>query len=216
MNMKIAILKATIRMNACSIKSDELWFWHAGCALNVIELVPPVEACPSGGIRSAVLGPGPGLTRFTHCVPGGTTFGCFVPRTGLSDDSSTTQTWSLVSCVVVPGFDFEDWLMPSRSEIFAQLCDAALGAGGSLSARDLTPLPIVQSQDDSNGPRAAGEPGPTAKVGAASSASSSVLAAATLLSPALVAAVNLLSTDAASPLPSAPLRQYPDDESVAQ
>jgi predicted cupin superfamily sugar epimerase len=104
--------------------SDELWFWHSGSPITIVELTPM-------GPRYTVLGDG----EFTHMVSAGTSFGCFVP-------SQASGTAALVSCVVVPGFDFADWTMPTREvllrEFPAPACAAVIDV---LSCDGVGPVP---------------------------------------------------------------------------
>lgn len=84
------------------IASDELWFFHAGDPLEVIAL--PEQAGEEVTVwRLSMSSP-------FAAVPAGRTFGSRVAAGG---------RWSLVSCVVAPGFDFADFVMPSRSELLA-------------------------------------------------------------------------------------------------
>ena len=132
-----------VTITACSLKSDELWFWHSGCPINVIELVPPAESGGDAGVRSTVLGQQP-TGPFTHRVPGGTVFGCFVPAAALAAASGAVlpPAWALVSCVVVPGFDFADWAMPGAPELLEEFRGAAAAAAvGLLSTGATQPAP---------------------------------------------------------------------------
>ena len=75
-------------------RQEELWMWHAGGPLTVVELLagtPP-------RVRTTELGPASGV--LCHAVCPGTSFGALLPP---------GSSWSLVSCVVTPGFDFADW-----------------------------------------------------------------------------------------------------------
>lgn len=81
------------------IKSDELWFHHAGGDMVVAELAP------DGTLRETVLGPG---KEPQHVVPAGAWFGAYAPR---------GSGFSLVSCTVSPGFDFADFEMGSRADL---------------------------------------------------------------------------------------------------
>ncbi|NEN95885.1 MAG: cupin domain-containing protein [Moorea sp. SIO3I7] len=88
------------------IRSDELWFYHAGVplCLNYLD--------ETGSQRGILLGAS--LTDGAHpyyCLPGGTWFGAIPSQ----DDS-----FSLVSCVVAPGFDFADFEL-AESGVFPQI-----------------------------------------------------------------------------------------------
>ena len=78
--------------------SEEVWLWHAGGALTVVEVEVAAEAGGRARVRSTELGPGAGV--LTHVVPAGRIFGARLPA---------ASPWALVSCVVSPGFDFAEW-----------------------------------------------------------------------------------------------------------
>jgi predicted cupin superfamily sugar epimerase len=86
------------------IASDELWFFHAGDPLDITAL--DTDAAPASVLR---LGAPPAHTPF-HVIPAGRHFGARVAPGG---------AFSLVSCVVAPGFDFADFAMPSRADLLA-------------------------------------------------------------------------------------------------
>lgn len=88
------------------IASDELWFFHAGDPLEVSGFDP--AAPPDAPATTWRLGPPP--ADFSATVPAGWLFGARVAPGG---------RWSLVSCVVAPGFDFADFTMPSRGDLLA-------------------------------------------------------------------------------------------------
>lgn len=88
------------------IKSDELWFWHAGLPLCVVELQPPTAAGQEAVVKQTLLGPltaapstGPAsaVPSVTHVVTGGTYFGAYCP-------DQQEGGYALVSCVVAPGW----------------------------------------------------------------------------------------------------------------
>ncbi len=82
-----------------TLASDEMWFYHAGSSL----LVHMIE--PDGRYHSQPVGPGEG-EQLQHLVKTGTIFG-----------ASVDEGFALVSCVVVPGFSFEDFYLYSREEL---------------------------------------------------------------------------------------------------
>jgi len=85
------------------IKSDELWFFHAGCPLSIGRIIA------DGQPHTARLGSRPERGEsFQVVVPAGNWFGAFP----LEADS-----YSLVSCTVAPGFDFSDFEMGDREEL---------------------------------------------------------------------------------------------------
>jgi len=109
------------------IKADELWLWQGGGAMVVVELLPrgllpgTEAAQPAVTVRRTVLGPGHTLT---HVVPGGAYFGAFVP-------ASSSEGFSLVSCVVTPGFSFDDWEMHGADELPGALQHGLAGSSGT-------------------------------------------------------------------------------------
>jgi uncharacterized protein len=98
------------------IQSDELWFWHEGSPLSV-------HLLGENGHEILKLGPvGPSGTFPQHLVLANTIFGSSVDQ---------PDSYSLVSCVVAPGFDFRDFelfqaddllpLYPEAEEIIRKL-----------------------------------------------------------------------------------------------
>lgn len=84
------------------IKSDEHWFYHSGDSLTVHILNE------NGHV---ILKLGPKLDEgesFHHVVPKNTIFGSSV---------QSKNGYSLVSCVVAPGFDFEDFELLNSTEL---------------------------------------------------------------------------------------------------
>lgn len=84
------------------IKSDELWFYHAGSPLIVHTLDENGHTQNHVGLDFKA-----GQTP-QFLVPKNTIFGSSV----LNDDS-----YSLVSCVVAPGFDFTDFELFTKEEL---------------------------------------------------------------------------------------------------
>lgn len=85
------------------IRSDELWHFHLGDPLIVHVL--------HADRRHEAIVLGPDLAagqRLQAVVPAGATFGARVVDGGSA---------SLVGCTVAPGFDFADFVMPTRDEL---------------------------------------------------------------------------------------------------
>jgi uncharacterized protein len=84
------------------IKSDEQWFYHSGETLEIFVLY-------SGIVSTLLLGPnieeGESLH---HVVPAGAWFGSRV---------KDQKGYCLVSCVVAPGFDFNDFELAAYKKI---------------------------------------------------------------------------------------------------
>lgn len=88
------------------IRSDEMWHFYAGSAIEVLVLET------NGQLKTHRLGSHPeqGET-FQLLVPAGLWF-----ASRMSDQSS----YGLVGCTVAPGFDFRDFEMARRSELIRQ------------------------------------------------------------------------------------------------
>lgn len=84
------------------IKSDELWFFHAGSSVDVYFLTEQgMERHRLGNSEAA----------FQLVVPANTWFGAKVVDGG---------SFTLVSCTVSPGFEFEDFELASRHDLLSQ------------------------------------------------------------------------------------------------
>ena len=79
--------------------SDELWFYHAGHPLTVHSILP------DGTYEQTKLGLGEG-EKLHHLVKAGEIFG-----------SSVEEGYALVSCTVIPGFDFKDFKLFTQEEL---------------------------------------------------------------------------------------------------
>lgn len=99
------------------LKSDEIWYYHAGSSLCIHCLTP------AGDYQQLRLGPD--ITSgqsFQQIVPAGTWFAATIDE---------PQQFSLVGCAVAPGFDFADFeladgealslVFPKHREIIARL-----------------------------------------------------------------------------------------------
>jgi len=84
-----------------SIKSDELWCYHAGDALTVYVIYS------DGRLEEIKVGPNLENREVLQAVvPAGTIFG-----------SKSSGEYSLVGCMVSPGFDFQDFKLYTTSEL---------------------------------------------------------------------------------------------------
>ncbi len=84
-----------------SIKQDELWFYHAGAPLSVYCINN------DGSLNLLKIGPNPEKGEVLQAmVPANRIFG-----------SKSSGEFSLVSCVVAPGFDFADFKLYQKSEL---------------------------------------------------------------------------------------------------
>lgn len=84
------------------IKSDEMWFYHEGSPLTVHMIDE------SGRYEKIKVGPAGEENRPQQMVPAGVIFGSTVDE---------FDSYSLVSCVVAPGFNFEDFRLFSKEEL---------------------------------------------------------------------------------------------------
>ncbi len=99
------------------IKSDELWYFHDGAPLTIRWILP------TGQLISETLG----HDQLMVCVPANVWFCAEIAK-----ESHEHTTYSLVSCVVTPGFDFADFemgdaedlvtLYPQHRDVICRLC----------------------------------------------------------------------------------------------
>lgn len=84
------------------IKSDEFWFYHAGSPI-------VVHSIENGAYQSQEVGPHISESQLPqYMVPAGAIFGASVKQ---------ENSFSLVSCVVAPGFDFADFELFSEAQM---------------------------------------------------------------------------------------------------
>ncbi len=85
------------------IRSDELWHFHMGDALEVIDITP------EGVLTTTVLGHDVAAgNTLQSVVPAGRWFGARLAR-------PARDAFALVGCTVAPGFDFADFEMADRN-----------------------------------------------------------------------------------------------------
>lgn len=88
------------------LKSDELWYFHGGSALTVHMILP------DGTYEAKKLGVNVGNGEMPQIlVPKGTIFGSSV---------DAENTFSLVGCMVAPGFHFADFELFTQEELLVQ------------------------------------------------------------------------------------------------
>ncbi len=91
------------------LKSDEVWYFHAGGPLDVHLLLP------DGSLRTERLGLSVAEgERPQVLVPAGTIFG---------SEPAPGTAFSLVGCMVSPGFDFADFELFTQEELLADFPD---------------------------------------------------------------------------------------------
>lgn len=100
------LLHGCERSHLHRLRSDEIWYHHAGGALAVTMILPD-------GCREDVrLGSEPGQCALPQAViPRGAWFGA-----KLEDESD----YALIGCAVAPGFDFSDFELGSRADLLAR------------------------------------------------------------------------------------------------
>ena len=87
------------------LTSDELWFYHAGSPLTVHSLHK------DGSYTQTILGLDEGQ-KLHHNVPAGTIFG-----------STVENDYALVSCTVIPGFDFDNFTLFTKETLLDRYPD---------------------------------------------------------------------------------------------
>ncbi len=84
------------------LTSDELWFYHGGNPLTVHSIYS------DGTYKATILGLDEDQ-ELHHTVPAGAIFG-----------STVDEGYALVSCTVIPGFDFSDFKLFNQEELLKQ------------------------------------------------------------------------------------------------
>lgn len=95
------------------LRSDELWLYHAGAPLELVALLP------DGSSERVVLAGADALVESE-----GTSPQAIVPRGAwqaarVVAGGGREEAWTLVSCVVTPGFDYADFELGDREELIA-------------------------------------------------------------------------------------------------
>ncbi|MEI8185640.1 MAG: cupin domain-containing protein [Chlorobiaceae bacterium] len=99
------LLKGTDRSKLHRIHSDELWFFHAGNPLKVYMF--PKKGEPSGFTLGMSV---ENCEVLQETVPAESWFGA-------SLENPENESYSLVSCVVAPGFEFRDFTFADRTTL---------------------------------------------------------------------------------------------------
>lgn len=89
------------------IRSDEVWHFHAGDPLDIVE----IDA--AGSLKTTRLG---GDLLYQHVVPAGVWFGA-TPAPG---GRFAPHGFALVGCTVAPGFDFADFELADQAKLLAE------------------------------------------------------------------------------------------------
>lgn len=86
------------------VASDEIWHFYLGGALELVQL------SPEGVLDRVILGQNVAAgERVQHVVPAGCWFGA---------RPSKRSAYSFVGCTVAPGFDFADFELADRRDLF--------------------------------------------------------------------------------------------------
>lgn len=97
------LLPAGARSRWHRIKSDEVWNYHLGGPLQLCEIAP------SGRAHCTLIGPVPSRRQaLQHVVPAGSWFAA---------KPSPGTRFTLVGCVVAPGFDFRDFELADPDQL---------------------------------------------------------------------------------------------------
>lgn len=100
------LLTSDIASNFHCLQSDELWFYHAGSPITLHQLNDEI------GYKTTFLGPDPNQHHhFFDLMRAGNWFGATVDQ---------ANSFSLVSCVVTPGFDFSDFVLGTRNQLLKE------------------------------------------------------------------------------------------------
>lgn len=96
------LLEGKNRSHFHRIKSDELWFFHAGDTLEILMM-------DKSGVKNILLGSNADRQEsFQAIIPANHWFGARV---------KDEKGYALVSCTVAPGFDFRDFELAKREEM---------------------------------------------------------------------------------------------------
>jgi len=103
------------------LRSDEVWFYHAGSRAEMVMLEPDPRMSASDGERrspSRMLG-----QEHPHIlVPEGTWLGV---RVAPGQAAGGCPDWTLASCVVTPGFEYEDFELADREKLLREFPEEA-------------------------------------------------------------------------------------------
>lgn len=91
--------------NFHKLESDEMWYYHAGLSLTIYMISPEGELITKDLGLDLEVGETPQVL-----VPKGYIFGSAMNKKG----------FSLVGCMVSPGFDFQDFKLFSRKELLVR------------------------------------------------------------------------------------------------
>lgn len=94
------------------LRSDELWYFHSGSPLTVFTLAPT-------GLMTKY--------RLGFDMAGGEALQCAIPAgCWFAAAVDVPDSFSLISCVVAPGFDFADFALGDREALVRQFPEHAM------------------------------------------------------------------------------------------
>jgi len=92
------------------LQSDEIWYFHTGSAVTIHFLAPKDNSYSSVTLGNS----GSAEETFQAVIPAGVVFGAEV---------LDAESYSLVGCMVAPGFDFADFRLCQAEELMAAFPD---------------------------------------------------------------------------------------------
>jgi predicted cupin superfamily sugar epimerase len=103
------------------LQADEIWLHQGGAPLELVTL------SPNGTAQSVTLGPpAQSAEPRPHALVPALTWQAARVACGsaAAGDAGEADEWSLVSCVVTPGFDYEDFELGRREDLLSGWSDA--------------------------------------------------------------------------------------------
>jgi predicted cupin superfamily sugar epimerase len=105
------MLKKGMKSTAHRLKADEIWHFYLGGPLTLVEIEP------DGKVRKTIMGHDLENGQVLQYVfRRGTVFGAY-----LSDKAE----YALIGATVAPGFEYEDFEMPSKEDLLKEFPNAA-------------------------------------------------------------------------------------------
>jgi predicted cupin superfamily sugar epimerase len=105
------MLKKGMKSTAHRLKADEIWHFYLGGPLTLVEIEP------DGKVRKTIMGNDLENGQVLQYVfRRGTVFGAY-----LSDKAE----YALIGATVAPGFEYEDFEMPSKEDLLKEFPNAA-------------------------------------------------------------------------------------------
>jgi predicted cupin superfamily sugar epimerase len=96
------------------VASDESWFFHAGVDLNIHCLLPAAAGQHGADSQIKTVRIGPSAGQFGTTIPADTWFAA---------QPAEPSAYTLVSCVVAPGFEFADFELATQMQLCVEGLD---------------------------------------------------------------------------------------------